>query len=90
MRPQGVLTAIQAADLIVHRYGLKKYRILIYGSTTHDVVYCRRCQDAIDRLKLGDNVKLMGKGRPAAVRTRMGTPLVAAVLRKVVQSVTLP
>lgn len=61
------MTAIQAADIIIHRYGLTKYRILIYGSTTHDVVYCRRCQDTIDRLKLNDNVKLMGKGRPAAV-----------------------
>lgn len=61
------MTAIEAANIIVHRYGLKKYRILIYGSTTHDVVYCRRCQDTIDRLKLNDNCKLMGKGRPAAV-----------------------
>ncbi|CAN0239651.1 unnamed protein product, partial [Laminaria digitata] len=65
--PQGVLTAIQAADLIVHRYGMKKFRLMIYGSTTHDVVYCRRCQDAIERLKLTDNVWLKGKGRPAAV-----------------------
>lgn len=61
-----------AADVIINRYGLKKYRILIYGSTTHDVVYCRRCQDTIDRLKLNDNVKLMGKGRPAAVGASSG------------------
>lgn len=61
------MTAIQAADIIVHRYGMKKFRLLIYGSMTHDVVYCRRCEDAIERLKLSDNVWLKGKGRPAAV-----------------------
>ncbi|CAN0232019.1 unnamed protein product, partial [Scytosiphon promiscuus] len=64
---KGVLTAIMAADVIVHRYGMKRFRLMIYGSTTHDVVYCRRCQDAIERLKLTDNVWLKGKGRPAAV-----------------------
>lgn len=62
-----MLTAIQAADLIVHRYGMKRFRLMIYGSTTHDVVYCRRCEDAIERLKLSNNVWLKGKGRPAAV-----------------------
>lgn len=62
-----MLTAIQGADIIVHRYGMKKFRLLVYGSMTHDVVYCRRCQDAIERLKLTDNVWLKGKGRPAAV-----------------------
>lgn len=61
-----------AADLIVHRYGMKRFRLMIYGSTTHDVVYCRRCQDAIERLKLTDNVWLKGKGRPAAVSFPVG------------------
>ncbi|CAN0313296.1 unnamed protein product [Pylaiella littoralis] len=64
---KGVMTAIQAADVIVHRYGMKRFRLMVYGSVTHDVVYCRRCQDAIERLKLTDNVWLKGKGRPAEV-----------------------
>ncbi|CAN0268263.1 unnamed protein product, partial [Discosporangium mesarthrocarpum] len=64
---KGVMTAILSTDVIVHRYGLTKFRIMIYGSLTHDVNYARRCQDTIERLKLTENCKLCGKGSPAAV-----------------------
>jgi hypothetical protein len=39
----------------------------VYGSKTHDAKYCKMCEELIVELKLQDNVKIMGLGKPTKI-----------------------
>lgn len=64
---KGIKTAIQAADVIVNRYGFKDYQLWIYGSKDRQPSYCAEMVRLIIDCKLTDNVVLKGFGKPNEV-----------------------
>lgn len=64
---KGIKTAIQAADVIVNRYGFKDYQLWIYGSKDRQPSYCAEMVRLIIDCKLTDNVILKGFGKPNEV-----------------------
>ncbi|KAI8469609.1 MAG: hypothetical protein J3K34DRAFT_276064 [Monoraphidium minutum] len=62
-----IMSAIRAAAIIVHDYGVKEYRLEVYGSLDFDRDYVTGCHKLIRQLKLEDNVKLRGLGAPIKV-----------------------
>ncbi|KNC84851.1 hypothetical protein SARC_02933 [Sphaeroforma arctica JP610] len=66
-RIKDVLNAIEAAAVIVHEYGLKEYKLLVYGSLDSDPLYANECANAIIALNLAENAFLCGLGNPALV-----------------------
>ena len=43
------------------------YQLLVYGSKTHDAMYCKMCEELIVELELQDSVKIMGLGKPTQI-----------------------
>jgi len=64
---KGIKSAIQAADVIVNRYGFKDYQLWVYGSKDRQPSYCAEMVRLIADCKLGDNVVLKGFGKPHEV-----------------------
>ena len=50
-----------------HGHCVADYQLLVYGSKTHDAKYCKMCEELIVELKLQDNVKIMGLGKPTKI-----------------------
>ena len=67
---KGVMDAIRAAGVIVQKYGLVEYRLLIYGSLDKDPTYVSECRALISANNLQQNVHLMGLGNAPKVLTR--------------------
>ncbi|XP_063934657.1 uncharacterized protein LOC135146429 [Zophobas morio] len=64
-RIKDVMNAIEAAAIIIHGYGLKEYRLLIYGSKESDPIYANSCANAIVALNLTEHVFLCGLANPS-------------------------
>ena len=67
---KGVMDAIRAAAVIVQKYGLVEYQLLIYGSLDKDPTYVSECRALISANNLQENVSLMGLGNAPKVLTR--------------------
>ena len=62
--------AIRAAAVIVNRYHLNEYRLLIYGSLDKDPTYVSECRALISANNLQEQVTLMGLGNAPKVLTK--------------------
>ncbi|PNY28004.1 Uncharacterized protein TCAP_02071 [Tolypocladium capitatum] len=64
---KGIKTAILAADVIVHRYGFKDYKLMVYGAKDRQPSYALEMDKLIVKSNLSDNVVLAGFGKPMEV-----------------------
>ena len=55
---KGVMDAIRAASVIVNRYRVTDYRLLIYGSLDKDPSYVSECRALLSANNLQDNVQV--------------------------------
>ncbi|KAL4971571.1 hypothetical protein BDW66DRAFT_155530 [Aspergillus desertorum] len=62
-----IKTAIMATDLIVNRWGLRDYRLHIYGDMERAPAYASECQEVIASKGLREHVVLKGLGNPSVV-----------------------
>jgi glycosyltransferase involved in cell wall biosynthesis len=62
-----VKSAIMAADLIVHKWGFKDYRVDIYGDMSRAPAYTTEVQELITAKDLQDVCILKGLGKPSDV-----------------------
>ncbi|KAL4946968.1 hypothetical protein BDW69DRAFT_190664, partial [Aspergillus filifer] len=62
-----IKTAIMATDLIVNKWGLRDYRLHIYGDMERAPAYASECQEVIASKGLREHVVLKGLGNPSVV-----------------------
>lgn len=62
-----IKNAILAADIIINEWGLKDYRLDIYGDMERAPSYATECQEIIAAKGLRDSVVLRGLGSPSKV-----------------------
>ncbi|KAL4914633.1 hypothetical protein BDW62DRAFT_204388 [Aspergillus aurantiobrunneus] len=62
-----IKTAIMATDLIVNKWGLRDYRLHIYGDMERAPAYASECQEVIASKGLREHVMLKGLGNPSVV-----------------------
>ena len=62
-----VKNAIRAAAVIINEYGLREYKLYIYGGLNKDLVYTDDCRAIIASSGLSNNVFLMGLGKAPKV-----------------------
>jgi len=62
-----IKNAIKAAAVIVNKFGLSEYRLLIYGSLNKDLAYVSECYELIGGNNISEQVKLCGLGNPTVV-----------------------
>ncbi|KAL4937830.1 hypothetical protein BDV06DRAFT_202134 [Aspergillus oleicola] len=62
-----IKTAIMATDLIVNKWGLRDYRLHIYGDMERAPAYASECQEVIASKGLREHVVLKGLGNPSFV-----------------------
>jgi len=64
---KGVKFAIQAADIIINRFGFKDYRLVVYGAKDRQPSYCLEMEKLIVENNLSQHVVLAGFGNPKEV-----------------------
>ncbi len=62
-----IKNAIRAAEIIIHRFGMNSYQLLVYGALDKDLDYVNECKDLIAISGLSEHVKLCGLGDAARV-----------------------
>ncbi|BFZ56046.1 hypothetical protein PYCC9005_003088 [Savitreella phatthalungensis] len=62
-----VKNAVYSADIIVNRFGFKKYRLVIYGALDRTPQYTAETEAIIRKRNLEDNVILAGFGNPKEI-----------------------
>jgi len=65
-----IKNAIKAAAVVVNKFHLSQYRLLVYGSLSKDVAYVSECYELIGANNIGEQVKLCGLGSPTQVLPR--------------------
>jgi len=64
---KGVKTAIQAADVIVNRFGFKDYKLVVYGAKDRQPAYALEMERLIVEKNLSNHVVLAGFGNSKEV-----------------------
>lgn len=64
---KGVKVAIQAADIIINKFGFKDYRLVVYGAKDRQPSYCLEMEKLIVDNNLTEHVVLAGFGKPSEV-----------------------
>ncbi|BEI94424.1 uncharacterized protein CcaverHIS019_0608830 [Cutaneotrichosporon cavernicola] len=64
---KGVKVAIQAADIIINKFGFKDYRLVVYGAKDRQPSYCLEMEKLIVDNNLTKHVVLAGFGKPSEV-----------------------
>ena len=62
-----IKTALLAADIIVHNWGFKDFRLNIYGALDKAPTYSAECQEILACKSLRENVRLCGTADPGTV-----------------------
>jgi hypothetical protein len=64
---KGIKMAIQAADIIINRFGFKDYRLVVYGAKDRQPSYCLEMEKMVVDNNLSAHVVLAGFGDPKEV-----------------------